>query len=242
MTGEVEPRGQYPKHRRNQSWLAGFLTRLLRLPPSFRLGGKRYRVWSSGQRAIRLLQDVSVASQKGESLLPFRSRIRRVIHATPPALLSAILRNTKDEVVVRLTIWILGRSHEHFSTRFVFAHHDHQSPRVRNEVIRTLKRLNAWRYLELIASKGRYSDAREHAIENERPEYADRLHNLLGLLESRPVPEHTVNLFVSDDARIGNGTPPRPAWRIRRVLRRIHLMIRMSNLRRGRFFWPFHST
>ena len=90
--------------------------------PQFVHRGRTYAVRRPGRRAIALLADIA-DGQPETPMVSLRPRIREVLRSTPPVLLTYIVAHSNHDTTLRLTIWMLGRTREHYATRNIFAHY-----------------------------------------------------------------------------------------------------------------------
>ena len=168
--------------------------------------GRKYVVRPSGRRLVLMLKEFSrIEKSPDESLLSLRDSLRDVIASAPPILLSYVLdRFYGNARVLRLVIWIIGKSRSHYSTKAVFAKYEHPDPRVRSEVVRTLRRLSAWRELRIISEKCRYEETRALAVDRKRPAFDQRPEQFQT--------SHSCSAYYRSRTSVGNFLRCRLAW------------------------------
>ena len=196
----------------------------------FRYRGKRYGLrrgqWRELRFLDRLVRSVSSGPHDVYWLLRFRPDFRRLIANRPLALLAHLAASTRSVAMCRLTIWLLGRCGSSFGISAVAQPIRHDDVTLRREVARALQRMHAWS--ELREMEAGETDQRVLALATQsRPvPHADRLTIFLGDVTPRVV-QHT-HTQLTCDARIltRTGRPPKAASWIRRVLQRIHGLVR----------------
>ena len=227
-----------------------FLVDSFQSDPVFIFHGRKFAVRKAGRRVLRLVSAVHDAEDHRVRLLSLRDQIQSVLDVTPPVLVCYLVSDRiRDKTQLRLLIWILGRSGRRFTAGSILVHHRHQDPKVRREVVRSLKRLNGLVELQIIERECPFVDTRHSAAPRLPDEFSKRLDRFaayLGKISAANQPALNVaddlrnsdELVIAEHAEIPSGATPRDVGEIRRFLRRIRIMVGLSTRRRGRF-WPF---
>ncbi|QDT11629.1 HEAT repeat domain-containing protein [Planctomycetes bacterium K23_9] len=203
--------------------------------PTFLYRGKRYSVQGSGRFLIATLMEVDAALRQGRSLLSLRKSITQAGNSVPPVLACYLMHHSSDPIWLRMLIRMLGKSREHSATWTIFILRNHQDPKIRLAVVRSLRQLAAWKQLSQIASKGQYENSRFAAAQVGREDFDRRLKAFtMSLCQVQPGQTKQAELFVASEAITTGGKSPRNQQTIRAVLRKIRRMIRRSQLRRRR--------
>ena len=227
-----------------------FLVDSFQSDPVFIFHGRKFAVRKAGRRVLRLLSAVHDAEDHRVRLLSLRDQIQSVLDVTPPVLVCYLVSDRiRNKTLLRLLIWILGRSGHRFTAAIILIHHKHGDPKVRRAVVRSLKRLNALVELQVIERECPFADTRLAAAPRVPDEFSKRLDRFTACLckiSAANQPALNVlddlresdELVIAEHVEIPSGATPRNEWEIRRFLRRIRIMVGLSTSRRGRL-WPF---
>lgn len=195
---------------------------------AFRLSGRWYRVDLSGVRTLKVLVEIYQASRVCEDygwLFHLRSQIRQAQALNAPHVLSLVVESTPDPVLRVLAIWLRGRCGGSLGTTNLTKFSRHPDVQTRKEVVRALKRMEAWAQLREISTHDQ--NARIRRLAGARPSrpYRDRLTDFasrIARLDTAPVKPR---LFVSPACALGPGRPPKSSTTIRLILERIRSVL-----------------
>ena len=162
-------------------------------------------------------------------LLKHRADFRRIFARGRPAVIKLYLSNCPAEMVP-LAIWLWGRSADRFRLYGLAAHCHDPSPQIRKLVAKSLRRLEAWSYLHLMADA--YPDDAQIQWYAKTPtrhrSFAERLKNFRSSMDDSHAGEVTTPSqmpFWAAEA-FWSYTPPKSVFVIRRMLRRIQHWVR----------------
>ncbi|MCG8652536.1 MAG: HEAT repeat domain-containing protein [Pirellulales bacterium] len=208
--------------------------------------GRTFRVRKSGIRLLKVLRLLSrrLAMPGSGRVLCLRPHLRKVITHCAPRTLACVIDTCEDVNVLRVAIWIAGRARVHGTVGSIVRHANHTDMRVRLEVVRSLGRLSAWVHLQRLSIGANHVQTRHWAARNMRPSvrsYSERLQGFLAITQAHTVPSRPADFVVLPASELSRGgKKPRTRWQIRRVLRRIHWLVRRR--RRQRRFTCVRST
>lgn len=230
----------------------------------FRHRGRQFYLRARGIDAIGLVRE---ATMNPNGLLRLRKRIERVVRRPAPVALSHCLDSACDALQIRFVIWLLGQYESPYSIKSIAARADHPDPRVRSEVVRSLRRLRAWQALRVIELQHWDPATRKLAVPREPAPFEERLDSFAatrrqscghsdqdGAFASQAIDATSLNrherpLVVMRGLNCDEGRPPRNPHLIARVLRRIRRLVRRPARHRspvwtigfGRCFGRSHS-
>lgn len=218
----------------------------------FRHRGKPYYLRSPGIDAVGLVREVTM---NPTSLLRLRRRIQRVIERPAPVALSHCLDTAHSPLEIRFIVWLLGQMGSQYAMKSVAARAWHPDPRVRAEVVRSLRRMRAWHALHCIEVRHWDPWLRAQATPHEPLPFKERLEAFAVTCSDqtasrtvqeqkgvssgiwRGVPSFPTDrdreLVLSPDLQPAQGRPPRSPYLIARVLRRIRRLVRRPVRHRG---------
>lgn len=211
----------------------------------FRHRGKLYYLRSPGLDAVGLVREVTM---NPTSLLRLRRRIQRVIERPAPVALSHCLDTARSPLEIRFVVWLLGQIESQYAIQSVAARASHPHPRVRAEVVRSLRRMRAWHALRSIEVGHWDPWLRAQATPHKPLPFEERLEAFAATCcdqtaarttaDSERLPSGIPNdvaavandrdreLVLSPGLQHDQGRPPRSPYLIARVLRRIRRLVR----------------
>lgn len=195
---------------------------------NYRLRGRQYRVGSSDARTLKLLAEIyDSCSACTDRSWPFqlRSQIRRIQRLSARRLLNWVAERTDDPTLRVLAIWLRGRCGGSLGTSSLARFSTHPDDQTRKEVARCLKRMGAWVQLREMADHDANPRIRRMATAQPPKPFRRRLADFSNRFPRQEIRSIKRRLFVSPEADVGQGRPPKSRWIIRMVLERIHRIV-----------------
>lgn len=204
-------------------------------PFEFRHDKKKYLLWAPDhavKRFFQLLRQFVRDTDTGMALrmlLALRKDFRAIQAKRPiPGLVWCIRYGDSD--TKRLSVWLLGRIGNRYTTSLISSLRDDSDVRIRKEVVKALRRLRAWEVLREIAVREDDPIVRRHAVLAEVPrrDFSERMTKFLyneveNVAQAEGAAPGTRPLYMN--TAIGEGTPPKSRWYIRLVLEHIRWLV-----------------
>jgi hypothetical protein len=196
---------------------------------SFRLQGRRYLVGDVGMRALNLIALLVDASGREKSapsgFIRYRRQVRECLHPAPRALLTYVAEQATNPALRRIAVWLRGRCRGNLGVATLARLWHTDDVGVRKEIIRALKRMDAWDYLRVIETVDSNPRIRRMARPSRRRAFSVRLSRFLARIgrhdAGQPAP-----LLVSENCEPGGGRPAKSSVFIRRILEHIRWLVR----------------
>jgi hypothetical protein len=195
-----------------------------------RFQGRRYRVGVHGVRAMQLVIEMANAAEREPAnplvLLPYRRRVREVMHAPPRAVLAYSAERTDDPVRRRLAVWLRGRCRGTLGTLAFGRLWAGADLPLRKELTRAFNRMDAWDYLRRIEENDPVPRIRQMARQTASRPFDSRLARFVACVARSESPGREAPLFLHEEFDLAAGRPAKPPWLIRRILEHIRLLVR----------------
>ncbi|MEM7457484.1 MAG: hypothetical protein AAF456_24335 [Planctomycetota bacterium] len=201
----------------------------------FSIQGRSYRLRRNGMQTLALMLQIHELHSGAKSRSVFaiseiRERLCRIKQLGRGDVLMLVVSTTDDRLMKRVAIWLRGHLHGSVGTRFLAKTYLDSDDQIRKEVVRALKRMNAWCQLEFIASIEPNPRVRNIAQAKAARDYSARLEDLTGHMTERVVIRPD-SLLKIDPELIGfsNGKTPRTPEQIQEVLLRIRTVLALRS-------------
>lgn len=189
--------------------------------------GKKYRLSSAAIKSLKLFLDIVCAATTAQDagwLIPHRETIRTLQRVSPPVGLMRVIAKSNYDEVVRLAIWIRGRSGSSFGSSVVAWHCKSDSPKIRHVTARCLQRMHAWQYLHTMLDDPEErvrSFAERLSLMPVRRTFEQRLESFTDRVQRRTVDRRPMELMMDPSVKFDGSKLPRPPEFFRRLLLRI---------------------
>lgn len=204
----------------------------------FCLAGQTYRLLAGDERLLAVLAELAVVRHFATGpwwLWRYRDAFRDIVAAASPTTLVYIALVTRDDGVRRLAIWLRGRMRTGTALDSLAVLARSRSELVRRELVRALRRLQAWNWLRRIAQYDPSPRVRAFAARRSLRTPLGPLARRLRSFARLPTAPTRPSLYVHRDVEL-RLRPPKPADLLRRLLQRIHDLVRgtAGTLRSGK--------
>jgi hypothetical protein len=165
-------------------------------------------------------RDALDARADHQRLLAFRADFRRIAsRGSIAGLFMCVDHRNLD--VVRLGIWLMGRTRSKAAISEVSRFIAHPDPRVRREAARALRRLGGWARLRDVAFRDSDPRMRRLATARRPKPFQQRMQQLARSISAVPTDVETAPAELYVKLPLGAGRLPRTAAVIRAILERI---------------------
>ena len=196
------------------------------------IGKRRFLAGKQGEALSRFIEYLVCHAGKAESvhwLIPYRTQIRDCQRDEHRALLTYIATHTQNTSKGRLAIWLRANCGGSFGAARILRLYDNANDATKATIARTLKKMHAWSELSQIEHCATNSRIRNIAKPRPPKEFEERIQKFARNVDTSPIATRSGKLVIADDLDWGGGKPPKPVWRIREILQRIHLLVRGPN-------------
>ena len=197
----------------------------------FRIEKRLYRVNPDGAEALSILSEIHTASLTAKDrywALRLRQHIRRIEFLNCRAIMSHVIKMTRDDRMRLLAIWLRGRCGGYIGTSSVAEYASSTCFEIQKESVRALQRMSGWADLRQIADSAENLRIRNLAKQRTAKPLNDRINSLLRNM--RPIPQGSKNkeLWLLPGLALGF-TTPKTIETIRRILLRIKHLVSNPN-------------
>ena len=192
---------------------------------TFCLGGQTYRVIPADRQVLEKLAEVCAYEGLFRAnptwLLRSRGQFRAICSSASPATLVHLALITRDDGIRRLAIWLRGRMGSSIAIDSLATLRNAKSEFVRRELVRALRRLQAWNWLRQIGQSDPSPRIRQFAQSRPHRISVQPMAHHLRTFRRIPVEPTRQPLYVSKEVAL-RLYPPKSIAFIRALLRRIH--------------------
>lgn len=222
--------GRRDQHDADGWWHRLFIDR--DLAKMRRRGGRRWTVTpgdvATARKLAQFIRARRSATDHGESppRLVARRAEFRYWTAQGRVVPFFLLLDNDDPQAMLLGIWLLGRCHQSFAISIVGEQAWTGDARRRREVVRALRRLNAWRELKCFSRDDDLRIRRMALAATESPQkpFTSRIERYLKSTNAITRQRHPVSFFTAWDE--SPGRPPKSSQWIRAILERLRRRVR----------------
>lgn len=191
----------------------------------FSFHGRRYRVLRTGYRILQALRAIDQRSQNCDARVVGALQLRRefddVLIEPPVVLLMFLVENITQLAPLRTAIWLLGRCHRTVGTKSIATQRHHPVYRIRCEVVRALRRIDAVEILEQISAAEPDDRLRAWAQPSAPVPLDDRIRRFTQFVRNVAAPAPRADAASCFSVRVTGGKSPRSPEQIREQLERI---------------------
>lgn len=190
------------------------------------VNGQRYRVGYPGVKAIELAVQLLDHRTRFQSLLGFRSAIRKCESESCRAALSHLIERTPSHDLRIIALWLRGRCGGYVGSQMIAKLAESEEERVRFLAAKAMQKMGVWATLANMANNDPSERVRRIAAPRSPRKFRERLSNFSVNVESIPHTAKQRELFWSSEIDVRNPVRSKSLEFIRRVLLRIKSAVR----------------